>query len=134
MVGTPDRLATLQGALEHVTIACWLLADADGDPECVSALHGPRLEQFLSGAIDSTLRGFLYESGGDLVPADVLAEGERIVSETAARNSIPVAILTADPVDVEAWMVQAQAAIGHLLEGPPAGEPARYPDSYIPES
>ncbi len=134
MVGTPARLATLQGALEHVTIACWLLADADGGPERVTALHGPRLEQFLSGAIDSTLRGFLYESGGDVVPKDVLAEGERIVSETAARNSIPVAILMADPAGVEAWLVQAQAAIGHLLEGPRADEPARYPGSYIPES
>jgi hypothetical protein len=134
MVGTPDRLATLQGALEHVTIACWLLADADGRPELVSALHGSRLEQFLSGAIDSTLRGFLYEGGGDVVPTDVLAEGQRIVSETAARNSIPVTILTADPAGIEAWLVQAQAAIGHLLEGPRAGEPARYPGSYIPES
>ena len=132
IVGKADRLATLRGALEHVTIACWLFADADGDPELVRALHGPRLEQFLSGAIDSTLRGFLYEAGGCAVSADVLAGGERIVSETAARNSIPVAILEADPAGVEAWLVQAHAAIDHLLEGPCRGGQARYPGSYIP--
>ena len=53
----PERLATLRGALEHVTIACWLLADVD-DQELARALHGPRLESFLGDAIDSTLRGF----------------------------------------------------------------------------
>jgi hypothetical protein len=117
VAGNPDRLATLRGALEHVAIACWLLADAGGDPELVKALHGPRLEQFLLGAIDSTLRGFLYEAGGVTVPAEVLAKGERIVSETAVRNSIPMAILTADPTGVDAWLTQARAAIGSLLEG-----------------
>lgn len=116
-LGTPDRLATLRGALEHVTIACWLLADVGGDEEFVRALHGPRLERFVCGAIDSTLRGFLYEAGGSVVPPEVLAEGERIVSETAARNLIPVAILTADPLDVDAWLAQARSALGALLEG-----------------
>jgi hypothetical protein len=118
LIGTPDRLATLRGALEHVTIACWLLADASGDPELVRALHGPRLERFLCGAIDTTLRGFLYEAGGDVVPPEVLDEGTRIVSETATRNSIPVAILTVDPVRIEDWRVQACAAVDSLLRGP----------------
>jgi uncharacterized protein YbjT (DUF2867 family) len=116
LLGTPERLATLRGALEHVTVACWLLADVD-DPELASALHGPRLERFLGDAIDSTLRGFVYEAGGKVVSAEVLAAGKRIVSETARLNSIPVALLTADPLDPDAWLVQALAAIGGLLEG-----------------
>ena len=29
-IGTPERLATLRGALESVTIVCWLLAGAGG--------------------------------------------------------------------------------------------------------
>lgn len=116
-VGTPNRLATLRGALEHVTVACWLFADLDGgDPEVVRALHGSRLEQFLSSAVDSTLRGFVYEAAGGNVPAEVLAEGERIVSETAARNSIPVTILRADVEDPDKWLAQARAAVGSLLE------------------
>jgi hypothetical protein len=116
LLGTPERLATLRGALEHVTVACWLLAEVE-DPELARALHGPRLERFLGDAIDSTLRGFVYETGGTAVPAQVLSGGERIVSETARLNSIPVALLTVDPLDLDAWLEQALAAIGGLLEG-----------------
>jgi hypothetical protein len=116
LLGTPERLATLRGALEHVTVACWLLADV-GDPELARALNGPRLERFLGDAIDSTLRGFVYEAGGRTVPAEVLAVGERVVSETARLNSIPVALLTADPLDLDVWLAQALQAIGGLLEG-----------------
>jgi hypothetical protein len=116
-IGAPDRLGTLRGALEHVAIACWLLADVRGDPSLIRALHGSRLEQFLGSAIDTTLRGFLYEAGGTAIPADVLAEGQRIVSETTTRNSIPTAILTADPTSSRAWLTQAHAAIASLLGG-----------------
>jgi NAD(P)-dependent dehydrogenase (short-subunit alcohol dehydrogenase family) len=116
LLGTPERLATLRGALEHVTVACWLLADVE-DPELARALHGPRLERFLGDAIDSTLRGFVYEAGGNAVPPDVLAGGKRIVSETARLNSIPVALLTEDPLDPDTWLAQALTAIGGLLEG-----------------
>ncbi len=140
--GDPNRLATLGGALEHVTIACWLLADVSGPSELVRALHGPRLEQFLCGAIDTTVRGFVYEAGGSSVPADLLAQGARIVSETAARNSIPTAILTVDPLDSNAWLAHARAAISGMLEGRDpgteagheAGHEARYADAYIPKS
>jgi hypothetical protein len=116
-IGTPERLSTLRGVLEHVTIGCWLLADAGGDPEIVRALHGSRLRQFLASAIDSTLRGFLYEAGGEQVPAELLALGERIVSETAASNSIPTVVVRADPLDLDAWLTQVIAAIHSLLEG-----------------
>jgi hypothetical protein len=124
-LGAPDRLATLRGALEHVTVTCWLLADVTGDPELVAALHGPRLESFLSSAIDSTLRGFVYEAGGHTVPADVLAGGEQIVSETARRNLIPVALIRADPRDSSAWSEQARAAVSSLLGDPVGASPAR---------
>jgi hypothetical protein len=132
--GTPDRLATLRGALEHVTVACWLLATLDDrDADLVRALNGPRLEQFLSSAVDSPLRGFVYDAAGS-VPAEVLAQGERIVSETAARNSIPVAIVKAGAEDEEAWLTQALAAVNWLLEGGATGEKSRYADSHIPKS
>lgn len=117
MIGTPDRLLTLRGALEHVTIACWLLAETNGDPQLVRALHGPRLEQFLCSAIDSTVRGFIYEAGGKVVAPETLAEGWRIVSETATRNSIPAALIMADPLDIDAWIAQARAVVSRLLEG-----------------
>ena len=116
LLGTPERLATLRGALEHVTVACWLLADVE-DPQLACALHGPRLERFLGDAIDSTLRGFVYEAGGRTVPSEVLAAGGRIVSETARLNSIPVALLTADPLDLDVWLAQALQAVAGLLKG-----------------
>ncbi len=53
------------------------------------------------------MRGFVYQAG----------DWERLVSETAARNSIPIAILTADPLDIDTWLVQARSALGALLEG-----------------
>lgn len=134
LIGTPDRLATLRGALEHVTIACWLLAEESGSPERVRALHGPRLQQFMCSLIDSTVRGFVYEAGGEVVAPDTLAQGWRIVSETAVRNSIPAAAITADPLDFDSWIAQARAVVSALLEGRDPGAQARYADVYTPKS
>ena len=100
-IGTPDRLATLRGALENVTIACWMLAAAHGQPEEVAALHSSRLQFFLTQAIDTTVRGFVYDAwpvGAGGVCPEVLAGGERIVRSLTQLNAIPVAVL-----DAEAW-------------------------------
>jgi hypothetical protein len=113
-IGTPDRLATLRAALDGVTIACWMLGTATGEPEQVLALHAARLEFFLTQIIDTTVRGFIYEASGT-VPQDLLAAGERIATALGARNAIPVAVLGADPEDVQAWLTDARAAIGGLL-------------------
>lgn len=82
-----------RGALEHVAIVCWL--------------EGSSPERFLLRSVDSSMRGFVYQAAGQ----------ERLVLETAARNSIPVAILTADPDDLDTWLVQARGALSALLEG-----------------
>jgi hypothetical protein len=110
-IGTPDRLATLRGALENVTVVCWLLATASGSQEQLEALSGPRLEFFLGQAIDTTMRGFVYESA-------TIATGERIVRRAAERNAIPVAFLTADPADSEGWLSQARTMVRTLLGDP----------------
>lgn len=113
-IGTPDRLATLRGALAGVTIASWMLGTATGEANQVRALHTARLEFFLTQSIDTTVRGFLYEAAGT-VPQDLLAAGERIASAMGAGNAIPIAALSADPEDVQAWLTDARAAIGGLL-------------------
>lgn len=82
-----------RGALAHVAIVCWL--------------EGSSPERFLLRAVDSSMRGFVYQAAGK----------ERSVLETAARNSIPVAILTADPNDLDTWLAQALGEIGLILEG-----------------
>jgi len=83
-----------RGALEHVAIVCWL---TDASPE-----------RFLLGAVDSSMRGFVYQAGG----------WERSVLETAGRNSIPVAALRSDPDDVGVWLAEARDAVASLIEGP----------------
>jgi hypothetical protein len=129
-IGTPDRLATLRGALDSVTILCWALGSAQGTPEELAALHSTRLEFFLTQAIDTTVRGFLYEARGTKADgakvegaraegastsAEDLAGGEQIVRRLTERNSIPVAYLRADPEDRTAWVAEAAAAVAGLL-------------------
>jgi hypothetical protein len=114
-LGDPDRLGTLRGALEGVAIACWLLGGATGPEGRLRALHGARLRAFLASAVDTTMRGFLYEAAGSSVPADALAAGERIALEVASGNSIPLAILRADPSDLPGWLEQAGAALASML-------------------
>jgi hypothetical protein len=114
-IGTPDRLATLRGALDSVTILCWLLGSATGSAEELTALHSTRLEFFLTQAIDTTVRGFLYEARGTSTPADELAAGEQIVRRLTERNSIPVSFLRGDPEDQGAWVAEAAAAVSGLL-------------------
>jgi choline dehydrogenase-like flavoprotein len=133
-IGTPDRLATLRGALDHVTIACWMLAGARGAAGQLSALHSSRLELFLTQAIDTTVRGFVYDAiapgddrgleedrGGDGVTPEQLAGGARIVARLTALNAIPVAVLSADgrtgSEARSAWVDRAGAAIDELLSG-----------------
>jgi len=118
-VGTPARLATLRGALDSVAVACWLLGAARGSSEELRALHSTRLELFLTQAIDTTMRGFVYESAGVTVAPGILAAGERIVRTAAERSSIPVAFLQADVEEPDAWQADARAAVGRLLAGEP---------------
>jgi len=114
-IGDANRLGTLRGVLDGVTIACWLLAGAAGPEEQLRALHSDRLRAFLESAIDSTVRGLLYEAAGPSTPAGALVEGERIAQEIAHRNSIPLVILHADPADIPLWLEQARGALSELL-------------------
>jgi hypothetical protein len=126
-IGTPDRLATLRGALENVTIACWMLATASGEPDAVEALHASRLEFFLGQAIDTTVRGFIYDAcpaGSAVAGSDLLASGEQIVRSLAQLNAIPVAVLHGGErvalaqrgADEDgAWVDAAAAAVDSLL-------------------
>jgi hypothetical protein len=117
LIGTPDRLASMRGVLDGVTIACWMLGTARGDRARAPALHGSRLESFLSEAIDTTMRGFVYEAPGVTMAQEARIEGERIVRTVAERNAIPAAILRTDVEDPEAWQAEAWAVVDGLLRG-----------------
>lgn len=114
VIGDPDRLGTLIGALDGVSIACWLLGCAHGDEDQVRALHDLRLRSFMVKTIDTTIRGVLYEAAG-AVPAQVLAGGAQIAAEVAERNEIPLALLCTDPADRERWRAEAVGGVQSLL-------------------
>jgi hypothetical protein len=114
-VGTPDRLATLRGSLDRVTIACWLLGTASGDPEALAALYTTRLELFLTQAIDTTVRGVIYEPAGPLVPAEAAAAGAEIAERLTERNRIPAVMLDSGTSGMQEWVARARAAVEELL-------------------
>jgi hypothetical protein len=119
-IGTPDRLATMRGALDSVTVACWMLARASGEDKEVAALHSSRLEFFLGQAIDTTVRGFVYDATPGHVAPGVLAGGERIVGSLTQLNAIPAVVLGDAAAgkgegDDDAWVAAACAAVESLL-------------------
>jgi hypothetical protein len=128
-IGTPDRLATMRGALENVTVACWMLACARGSEQELAPLHSSRLEFFLGQAIDTTARGLIYDAspvresrGGARLPSDeILAEGTRIFRSLTELNAIPAVVLgegrpeRALALDRPAWLAAAIAAVAELL-------------------
>jgi hypothetical protein len=113
-VGDPDRVGTLFAALDGVSVLCVLLASASGSPEALAALHGTRLEMLLHKAIDTTIRGVVYEGRGS-VDRGVLSGGAEAVATACRYSEIPCAVLEADPADHDAWLAAAVDAIEGLL-------------------
>lgn len=114
VVADPDRLGTLLPGIEGISVICWLLAGATGEPEDVAALHGPRLRSLLERLVDAPVRGFVYEAAGSVDPA-ALAEGAGIVRTANETFRIPVEILGADPADRAGWVGAALDAVRRVL-------------------
>jgi len=113
-IGDPDVIGTLRYALENVTILVWALGTASGARSEIAALHGTRLEMMLTKAIDSTVRGVVYEAAGT-VEADVLAAGAQTLARVCERNEIPYALIEASRGQSDAWGTAARQAIDRLL-------------------
>lgn len=114
VIADPDRVATLGGQLEHVTVLCLLLGCASGDPEQLAALHGPRLEMLMARTLDTTVRGIVYEGAGT-VAWYLLARGSDIVTAVCDDSRIPCALLTAERTDPEGWLAGAVEAVDRVL-------------------
>ncbi len=112
-VGTPDRLATLRGVLDGVAVVIWALGGAQGDDTELAALHGDRLRAFLTQAIDSTVRGVVYEASGR--PQTLIDGGTQIARELCAANAIPLLLLETASGDAQAWADGAREAVDALL-------------------
>jgi hypothetical protein len=113
-VGDPDRIATLMEALTGVTILCWLMGTATGEPERVAALHDGRLRMLWEKLVDTPVRGVVCEAAGPL-PPDVLARGRAVALAAHETWRVPLELLEADPADHEPWREEARAAVARLL-------------------
>ena len=113
-IGDPDRVATLMEALGGVTIVCWLMGTATGDPERVAALHDGRLRMLWEKLVDTPVRGVVHEAAGPL-PLAVLARGRAVAEAAHETWRIPLLVLDADPADHDAWRAAATAAVAGLL-------------------
>ena len=114
VLGDPDRVATLAPALDHVAVAYILLGCASGEPDALQSLHTTRLDMLLSKMLDSTVRGIVYESAGQ-VPAAILAGGAARVRAFAEDSRIPHVLLSAPPDPWTAWRDEALAAMDRVL-------------------
>jgi hypothetical protein len=113
VVADPDRVGTVLEHVGDVTILFWLMGSAQGDPESVAALHGPRLERLLEELVDTPVRGVVYEAAGS-VPEEQLEGGAAIVRAASERWRIPSEIVDADPGDWEGWLEELVAATERL--------------------
>jgi len=110
----PEQPGTVLELVGDITVVHWLLGSAQGEPEAVAAIHGPRLERILERLVDTPVRGFVYEAAGS-VEAPLLAHGREAVEGAAATWRIPVTTLTADPADPGGWADEALTATLELV-------------------
>lgn len=80
----PDRPGTILELVNDVAVLVLLLGGAEGSPEEMEAIHGPRLERLMEHLVETPVRGVLYEG---------TEAGEQIVRNAARTWRIPVRIL-----------------------------------------
>lgn len=95
--------------IEDVTIVDWLLGSAEGEPEELSAIHGPRLDRLLERLVETPVRGFVYEMGGSVDPI-LLARGQEAIEAASERWEIPVGFVFVDPSDLIGWTEAMEGA------------------------
>jgi uncharacterized protein YbjT (DUF2867 family) len=113
-IADPERPGSVLDLVGDVTVVHWLLGTARGDPDAVATIHGARLQALLERLVDTPVRGFVYEAGGE-VPREQLDQGAEIVRSAADTWRIPVAIVDADPADHEPWLEAMTVVTGRLV-------------------
>jgi uncharacterized protein YbjT (DUF2867 family) len=113
-IADPDRVGTVLDHVADVTVVAWLLGSADGEPDDVRALHGPRLERLCEELVDTPVRGIAYEAAGT-APAGALEAGRGVLDAAAKRWRIPFALIEHDPGDHEGWGEAAAGAFRRLI-------------------
>jgi hypothetical protein len=115
----PSRPGTVLDLVGDVTVVAWMLGSAQGGPEALSAIHGPRLDRLLERLVETPMRGFVYEAAGSVNPI-LLERGREAVAAAADTWQIPVASVLVDPVDSSTWAdpleVWAESAFACVLD------------------
>jgi len=104
-LGDPDRIGTLMDALSGVTIVCWLMGTLP-----VPELHEGRLRMLWEKLVDTPVRGVVLDPTHPALP-----QGEQIARDASETWQIPLEILSADPLDHDAWLADARGAVDRLL-------------------
>lgn len=80
----PDRPGTILDLVGDVAVLVLLLGRAEGSPEELEAIHGPRLERLMEHLVETPVRGVIYEG---------TAAGEEIVKAASRTWRIPVRVV-----------------------------------------
>lgn len=114
----PDRPGTLLDLVGDVAVVYYLFGSAQGTPEQLAAIHGPRLERLLGKLVDTPVRGVVYEAVGS-VDRGLLEAGAEIVRAAGRTWRIPCEIITSNPDDHAQWAEEtANLALSLLSPGP----------------
>ncbi|HSS03817.1 MAG TPA: hypothetical protein VLK89_01350 [Solirubrobacterales bacterium] len=116
----PAAPGTVLDLVGDVAVVHWLLGSAQGEPETIAAIHGPRLERVLERLVETPVRGFVYEASGSVDRA-IVNRGSSIVRAAGERWRIPIAVVEPDPGDPVAW-VEAMLSVA-LKPASPAANP-----------
>lgn len=111
----PAEVGTVFELIEGVSLVFWLMGSAEGEPEEVTAVNGPRLERLLEKLVDTPVRGLVYEGAGP-APAEALGAGAVACREAAERWRIPIEVVEAPHGDWEHWL-DAMVAAGRRTLG-----------------
>jgi uncharacterized protein YbjT (DUF2867 family) len=99
----PDRPGTILELVGDVAVVLHLLGSAQGEPEALAAIHGPRLERLAEHLVDTPVRGVVYEASGSVDTA-LLDGGVEILRAAERTWRIPVAILREEDSALEATL------------------------------
>lgn len=103
VLADPSRPDTVLDLVGDVTILAWLLGSAQGTPEELSAIHGPRLDRVLERVVETPVRGFVYEAAGSVDPI-LLARAHESLEAAADTWQIPISFVLVDPTDSATWL------------------------------
>jgi uncharacterized protein YbjT (DUF2867 family) len=101
----PDRVGTVLELVGDVAIVLHLLGSAEGEPEALAEIHGPRLERLLEKLVDTPVRGVVYEAVGS-VDAAVLEAGAELVRSAGATWRIPFEVISTASEDPGPWSAE----------------------------